>query len=159
MRFNPLQSKLISCAFAFSLGAPNNMPSIVFTFRFAFVEPILLQKLKMAHLSGHKGPQVGLQALHYTGFSRLYDAAALREVQKLLKKYKTADIFYTVYFPFSGLAMKQEVMLFCNYFIIKPSIVRPYYTFCYNLGNSGQILNDIVINSYTSSDDILNNKK
>lgn len=89
MRFNPLQSKLISCAF------------------------------KLAD-TAHKGPQVGLQALHYTGFSRLYDAAALREVQKLLKKYKTADIFYAAYFPFIGLAMKHEVMLFCNYFIINP---------------------------------------
>lgn len=63
---------------------------------------MLLQKLKTAHLSGrsmladtaHKGPQVGLQALHYfrfqrrnTGFSRLYDAAAIREVQKLLKNH------------------------------------------------------------------------
>lgn len=103
-------------------------------FRFAFVKPMLLQKLKTAHLSGrskladtaHKGPQVGLQALHYTRFSRLYDAAALREVQKLLKKHSnpalitTAVIFFIAYFPFSGLAIKHEVMLFCNYFIINP---------------------------------------
>lgn len=54
MRFNPLQSKLISCAFAFSLGAPNGRPSTVSTFRFAFVEPMFLQKLKTAHLSPHK---------------------------------------------------------------------------------------------------------
>lgn len=151
MRFNPLQSKLISCAFAFSLGAPNGRPSTVFTFRFAFVEPMLLQKLKTAHLLGrskladtaHKGPQFELQALHYfccklrnTDFSQLYDPAALREVQKLLKKHSnpspitTAVIFFTAYFPFSGLAMKHEVMLFCNYFIINPPSLGLIMTVC-----------------------------
>lgn len=61
---------------------------------------------------------------HRLGY-KLYIILVLVDCTMLLlfgkyKKYKTADIFYTAYSPFSGLAMKHEVMLFCNYFIINP---------------------------------------
>lgn len=69
------------------------------------------------------GPQVIKLFIAFYGviliFNQLYDAAAPWEYHELSKNHSapiTAVVFFTVYFPFSGLAVKHE--LFCNYFDI-----------------------------------------